>query len=169
MSAGGSRTSLASAPRWCTAEAPAPRRAYHDAAEAYPALPSRAWCRLTGLMAARGLLPDGPALRMCRFLADTDAVSGEGGIDDVPAMITAYAARARVSRQTAWTDLGRLTSRGLVRQVQAAAPGQHARYQLSYPAALVDEEMPGLPPGLARRPPAPAACSRGGRPRGRPQ
>jgi hypothetical protein len=100
-------------------------------------------------MQHRGLLADEPALRMARFLADTDTADGGGIIADVPAMIGAYAARARVSRQTAWTDLGRLIGYGLVRQLQAAAPGYRARYRLSYPAAFVDAEMPGLPPDLA--------------------
>jgi hypothetical protein len=101
-------------------------------------------------MEHRGHLADAPALRMARFLADTDTVSKAGIIRDVPAMIAAYRARCRVSRQTAWTDLGRLVERGLVRQVQAAAPGYPACYRLSYPAAMVDAEMTRLPPDLAR-------------------
>lgn len=145
MSSGGHRS-----PRWCTAEAPAPRPAYYEAADAYPALPPRPWCRLYRLMEHRGHLADAPALRMARFLADTDTVSKAGIIRDVPAMIAAYRARCHVSRQTAWTDLGRLVERGLVRQVQAAAPGYPACYRLSYPAAMVDAEMTGLPPDLAR-------------------
>jgi len=135
--------------RWCTAEAPAPRLAYLGAAEAYPGLPTRLWCRLYRLMEHRGLLDDPCALRIAGFLADTDTVAGDGVIGDVPAMIAAYAARAHVSAQTAWTDLGRLTGRGLVRQVRAAAPGQSARYRLSAPAAMIAEEMPGLPAELA--------------------
>jgi hypothetical protein len=101
-------------------------------------------------MQSRGLLTGEPALRMCRFLADTDTVAADGAITDVPAMISAYAARCRVSRQTAYTDLRRVIACGLVRQVQAAAPGYRAMYRLSYPAAMVDAEMPGLPDGLAR-------------------
>lgn len=137
-------------PRWCTAEAPAPRLAYNGAAEAYPALPTARWCRLYRLMAARELLADGCALRLAGFLADTDTVDEHGVIADVPAMLRAYAARARVSVQTGYTDLRRLTGRGLVRQVQAAAPGHAARYRLSAPAAMIAEHMPGLPGELAR-------------------
>jgi hypothetical protein len=101
-------------------------------------------------MEHRGHLAGAPALRMARFLADTDTVSKAGIIRDVPAMIAAYRARCHVSRQTAWTDLGRLVERGMVRQVQAAAPGYPACYRLSYPAAMVDAEMTRLPPDLAR-------------------
>jgi hypothetical protein len=137
------------APRWCTADRPEPRPAYYEAPEAYPGLPRRTWFRLVRLMEHRGLLADEPALRLARFLGDTDTADGSGIIADVPAFIAAYAARARVSRQTAWTDLGRLVGYGLVRQLQHSAPGYKARYRLSYPAAVVDEEMPGLPPDIA--------------------
>jgi hypothetical protein len=137
------------APRWCSADRPEPRPAYYEAPEAYPGLPRRAWFRLARLMEHRGLLADGPALRLVRFLGDTDTVDEAGIIADVPAFITAYAARARASRQTAWTDLARLVGYGLVRQLQHSAPGYKARYRLSYPAALIDAEMPGLPPDIA--------------------
>jgi hypothetical protein len=101
-------------------------------------------------MEHRGVLTDDPALRMAAYLADTDTVRTDGVITDVPAMLSAYMARARVSRQTAYTDFGRLIRRGLVRQLQAAAPGYRARYRLSAPAAMVAAWMPGLPPELAR-------------------
>ena len=140
----------AGAPPPCTAAAPAPRPAYHGAAEAYPGLSARLWCRLYRLMEHRGLLADAPALRMAAYLADTDTVRSDGVIGDVPAMLAGYMARCHVSRQTAYTDLGRLVGRGLVRQVQAAAPGYRARYRLSAPAAMVLASMPGLPPELAR-------------------
>jgi hypothetical protein len=100
-------------------------------------------------MEHRGLLADEPALRLVRFLGDTDTVDEAGIIADVPAFIAAYAARARASRQTAWTDLGRLVGYGLVRQLQHSAPGYKARYRLSYPAAVIDAEMPGLPADIA--------------------
>lgn len=133
-----------------------PRPAYYEAAEEFPGLPVRLWCRLYRLMAHRGLLTSGPALRLAAYLVDTDTVRGDGTIPDVAAMLDGYAARARVSRQSGWTDLGRLVDAGLVRQVQAAAPGIRARYRLSAPAAAIAEHMPGLPPVLARalRPPA---------------
>jgi hypothetical protein len=140
----------AAAVRWCTAEKPAPRPAYYDAAEAYPGLSVRLWCRLYRLMEHRGLLSDAPALRMAAYLADTDTVRRDGVISDVPAMLAGYMARCYVSKQTAYTDLGRLVRRGLVRQVQAAAPGYRARYRLAAPAAMVAASMPGLPPELAR-------------------
>lgn len=120
----GKRRRTAAVP-WCTAEAPAPRPAYYEAAEEYPGLPVRLWCRLYRLMVHRGLLTEDPAIRLARFLADTDTVHGNGVIDDVPAMIAAYSARARVSRQTAYTDLRRLVDRGLLRQLQAPAPREH--------------------------------------------
>jgi hypothetical protein len=101
-------------------------------------------------MVHRGVLEYGPAARMAAYLADTDTVHADGTIPDVTAMLAGYAARALVSTQTAWTDLGRLTARGLVRQVQAAAPGIKARYRLSAPAAVLRAHMPGLPPELAR-------------------
>ena len=136
--------------RWCTSATPAPRPAYDESAEAYPGLSVRLWCRLYRLMEHRGLFADAPALRMAAYLADTDTVRADGVIGDVPAMLAGYMARCHVSRQTAYTDLGRLVARGLVRQVQAAAPGYRARYRLSAPAAMVAAEMPGLPRELAR-------------------
>jgi hypothetical protein len=144
----GPRAGQDRAPRWCSADRPAPRPAYYEAPEAYPGLRPRDWCRLTRLLHSRGLLGDDPAMRMARFLADTDTVNGTGVIADVPAMLRAYSARCHVSRQTGYTDLARLLERGLVRQVQAAAPGYPARYRLSYPAEFVDE-LTDLPPGLA--------------------
>jgi hypothetical protein len=114
-------------------------------------------------MEHRGLLDGGPALRMAAYLADTDTVRADGVIPDVPAMLAGYMTRARVSRQTAYTDLGRLVERGLVRQVQAAAPGYRARYRLSAPAAMAAASMPGLPPELARAiRPGPGAAETGG-------
>jgi hypothetical protein len=101
-------------------------------------------------MVHRGLLASGPALRLAAYLADTDTVHADGTIPDVPGMLAGYAARAGVSMQTGWTDLGRLVDHGLVRQVQAAAPGIRARYRLSAPAAAIRAHMPGLPPELAR-------------------
>lgn len=146
--------------RWCTAEAPAPRPAYHSADEPYPGLRRRPWCRLYRLMAWRGLLDDDCAQRMAKYLADTDTVGADGVIRDVPAMLAAYMARCHVSKQTAYTDLARLVERGLVRQLQAAAPGIKARYRMSFPAAVVAARMPGLPRDLARELiPAPAATA----------
>ena len=138
----------ATAVRWCPGRAPRP--AYYEAPEEYPGLPSRLWCRLYRLMAHRGLLTSDPARRLAAYLADTDTVHANGTIPDAPAMLAGYAARAGVSMQTAWTDLGRLTVRGLVRQVQAAAPGIKARYRLSAPAAMIRAHLPGLPPELTR-------------------
>jgi hypothetical protein len=108
------------------------------------------WCRLYRLMAARGLLADDCALRLADYLADTDTAGEDGVIADVPAMLRGYAARCHVSVQTGYNDLRRLTGRGLVRQVQAAAPGHCARYRLSAPAEMIAEHMPGLPGDLAR-------------------
>lgn len=101
-------------------------------------------------MVHRGLLEDGPAVRLAAFLADTDTVRADGTIPEALTMLKAYAARARVSIVTAWADLRRLVTRGLVRQVQGAAPGIKARYRLSAPVAMIRAHMPGLPPDLVR-------------------
>lgn len=138
----------AAAIRWCPGRAPRP--AYYEASGEYPGLPVRLWCRLYRLMVYRGLLEDGPAERLAAFLADTDTVHADGTIPEALTMLEAYATRARVSIVTAWADLRRLVNRGLVRQVQAAAPGIRARYRLSAPAAAIRAHMPGLPPELTR-------------------
>lgn len=67
-----------------------PRPACHGAAGEYPGLPARLWCRLYRLyrlMAHRGVLEDGPALRLAGYLADTGTVGPDGTIGDVPAML----------------------------------------------------------------------------------
>src|SRR4029077_13377802 len=115
--------------RWCTAQAPPPRPAYNGAAEAYPGLGRRAWWRLVGLMRWRGLLDpraDACLLRMARHLARV--TDERGRVTDLPAVMHSSAARHHLSVQTGWTDLGRLIEHGLVRQMQAAAPGYPARY-----------------------------------------
>jgi len=90
---------------------------------------------------------DACALRMARHLA---AVTGDRGvISDVPAVIRGYAAHHHVSERTAWADLARLAERGLLRQLQAAAPGYPASYRLCAPAAAVAEHVPQLPAELA--------------------
>jgi hypothetical protein len=131
---------------WTTEEAPSPRYAYHSADEPYPGLPRATWWRLVCLMRHRGHLADGPAMRMARHLAAT--LDHTGTAADVPRLVETYAAHHRVSARTAWADLARLTSRGLVRQLQAAAPGFPARYRLCAPVAVV-ATMGGLPAELA--------------------
>lgn len=124
--------------------------AYYEAPDAYPGVAVRIWWRLFRLMVHRGLIADGAAGRLAKFLADTDAVHADGTIPEARAMLEIYAARCQVSMVTAWADLRRLVDRGLVRQVQAAAPGIRARYRLSMPLAAVREHLPDLPGDLAR-------------------
>ncbi|HEY1700969.1 MAG TPA: hypothetical protein VGG75_14760 [Trebonia sp.] len=143
------------ADRWCTVARPAPRLAYLEAPAAYPRLHQGLWCRLTGIIRARGLIADtGPAARMINFASLSELVDEHGIIRDMPAFVSQYRAYAGkiepVSAQTAWADIKRLTGRGLMRQIQAAAPGYAAVYCLSYPAAYVDEQLAGLPRDLAR-------------------
>jgi len=110
----------------------------------------RSWWRLVSLMTYRRLLDrraDGCLLRMARHLAHV--ADTRGMVTDLPQVMRAYAAREHVSVQTGWTDLGRLIDRGLLRQVQAAAPGYPARYRLCAPAAAVAARMPNLPADLA--------------------
>jgi hypothetical protein len=111
----------------------------------------RPWWRLVCLMRHRGVLSaqggDACALRMARHLA---AVVGDHGvIADVPEVIRTYTVHHHVSERTAWADLGRLVDRGLLRQLQAAAPGYAARYRLCAPTAVVAEHVPAPPPELA--------------------
>lgn len=130
------------------------------------------WFRLIRLLQHRGLLTDAPAIRFAGYLAAE--LGGQGVIADLPGLLRGYAQHARVSVRTAWADLRRLVDRGLLRQLQAAAPGIPARYRLSFPAAVV-ASMPGLPPDLCGQlhtspsmgegsPPSPAGQPRNGRP-----
>ena len=135
------RTAAAAAEvRWCTAEAPSPRPAYNGAAEAYPGIARRAWWRLFCLLWWRGTIEDPWARRMARHLAR--AADAQGMITGLPDVMRSYAIREHVSVQTGYTDLKRLVLRGLVRQVQAAAPGYPARYRLSAPAAVIPADLP---------------------------
>lgn len=139
----------AGAVRWCPTREPRP--AYYEAPDEFPGIPTVLWCRLYRLMIARGLLDDDPAERLAGFLAITeDLVRADGTIPQARVMLETYAKWAKVSMVTAWADLRRLLRRGLVRQVQAAAPGIPARYRLSAPVAAVRRHMPDLPPDLAR-------------------
>ena len=115
-------------------------------------MPSGTLLRLFKLAVHRGLIAKDPAMRLVKFLANTDkeTVSTSGIIASASRMISLYAARCEVSETTGWNDLRRLIGYGFVRQLQAAAPGYTASYRVCYPVALVDEHMPDLPPGLAR-------------------
>jgi hypothetical protein len=126
--------------RWCTAEAPRPRPTYNGAAELYPGLTRRAWWRLFCLLWHRGMIEDPWARRMARHLARV--ADAQGVIAGLPDVMRSYAAREHVSVQTGYTDLRRLVARGLVRQLQAAAPGHPARYRLSVPAAVIPADLP---------------------------
>ncbi|MEU9837538.1 hypothetical protein AB0D67_38915 [Streptosporangium sp. NPDC048047] len=57
-------------------------------------------------------------------------------------MIQAYENEHHVGERTFWKDLDRLTCLGLVRKVEAAAPGQPARYVLCYDLAHLPEDLP---------------------------
>ena len=126
--------------RWCTAQRPAPRPAYNGAPEAYPGIPRRAWWRLFCLLWWRGTIDDPWARRMARHLAQ--AADAQGVITGLPDVMCSYAAREHVSVQTGYRDLRRLVLCGLVRQLQAAAPGYPARYRLSAPAAVIPADLP---------------------------
>jgi hypothetical protein len=143
--------------RWCTAEAPTPRPTYNNAAEAYPGLPRRAWWRLFCLLWYRGTIEDPWARRMARHLARV--ADAQGVITGLPDVMRSYAAREHVSVQTGYTDLRRLVCHGLVRQLQAAAPGYPARYRLSVPAAVIPADLPA---DLARAIHGPRAADPGG-------
>jgi hypothetical protein len=112
--------------------------------------------RHRGVLTGQGA--DACALRMARHLAYV--ASERGMLTELPDVIRSYAARCHVSARTAWTDLDRLVRLGLVRQVQAAAPGYTARYRLSAPAAAIAESMPDLPGELARAITPPSSCGR---------
>lgn len=77
---------------------------------------------------------------MARHLAR--AADAQGMITGLPDVMRSYAIREHVSMQTGYTDLRRLVLRGLVRQVQAAAPGYPARYRLSAPRAAIPADLP---------------------------
>jgi hypothetical protein len=127
-------------PRWCTAEAPPPRPAYNGAADVYPGVSRRAWWRLFCLMWHRGIIRDPWARRMARHLARV--ADAQGMVTALSDVMRSYALRERVSVQTGYTDLRRLVLCGLVRQVQAAAPGYPARYRLSAPTAVIPADLP---------------------------
>ncbi len=131
----------AARPPWCTAAAPPPRPAYNGAAEAYPGLTRRAWWRLICLLWYRKTIEDPWARRMARHLARV--ADAQGMITALPDVMRSYARANHVSVQTGYTDLRRLVLCGLVRQVQAAAPGHPARYRLSAPAAAIPADLPG--------------------------
>ena len=130
----------AARPRWCTAEAPPPRPAYNGAAEAYPGIARRAWWRLFCLLWHRGRIEDPWARRMARHLARV--ADTQGMITGLPDVMRSYAAREHVSVQTGYHDLRRLVLCGLVRQIQAAAPGYPARYRLSAPTTEIPADLP---------------------------
>jgi len=121
--------------RWCTAETPPPQPAYNGAAQAYLGIPRRAWWRLFCLLWHREEIEDPWARRMARHLARV--ADAQGIVTALPDVMRSYAIREHVSVQTGYTDLRRLVHRGLVRQLQAAAPGHPARYRLSAPAAVI--------------------------------
>lgn len=128
--------------RWCTADAPAPRLAYNGAELAYPGLSRRFWWRLFALLYWRGLVADPCARRMARHLAR--CADDRGRVTGLPEVINSYLARHHLrSPQTFWSDLARLTDRGLVRQLQGSAPGYPARYQLSFSAGAIPASLPG--------------------------
>jgi hypothetical protein len=77
---------------------------------------------------------------MARHLARV--ADAQGVITGLPGVMRTYAAREHVSVQTGYCDLRRLVLCGLVRQLQAAAPGYPARYRLSVPAAMIPADLP---------------------------
>ena len=77
---------------------------------------------------------------MARHLARV--ADAQGMVTGLPDVMRSYAAREHVSVQTGYTDLRRLVLHGLVRQLQAAAPGYPARYRLSVPAAAIPADLP---------------------------
>ena len=147
----------AARPPWCTAEAPAPRPAYNSAAEAYPGLTRRAWWRLFSLLWYRKTIEDPWARRMARHLARV--ADTQGMITALPDVMRSYARANHVSVQTGYTDLRRLVLCGLVRQVQAAAPGHPARYRLSAPAAAIPADLPADLARAIRSPRSPGSAA----------
>jgi hypothetical protein len=77
---------------------------------------------------------------MARHLARV--ADTQGVITGLPDVMRSYAAREHVSVQTGYRDLRRLVLCGLVRQIQAAAPGYPARYRLSAPTTEIPADLP---------------------------
>lgn len=77
---------------------------------------------------------------MARHLAR--CADARGSVSNLPTVLASYAQAEHVSVQTGWRDLKRLVECGLVRQVQAAAPGFPARYLLSAPTAAIPDDLP---------------------------